>query len=128
MTTKGLSFLIALLLVACATTPPAVRRGDRDFIGREEIEQSDARNALDLVKVLRPQWLDTRGVSTFKQAAGEEGIVVYMDNARMGLPDSMGEISLASVRYLRFFNAAQATQRWGSGHLHGAILISTQEP
>jgi len=61
-----------------------------------------------------------------RRRPGVEGIVIYMDNARLGRPEELRRIALGSVQYLRFFSAPQATQRWGGGHLQGAILISTQ--
>jgi hypothetical protein len=100
--------------------------GDPDVITREEIEESTAVTAYDLVANLRPQWLRTRGISTLAQAAGAEDIVVYMNNARLGFPDAMRRVPLGAVQYLQFFTAREATHRWGAGHLHGAILISTQ--
>ena len=114
-------------LVSCGT--PGVRTaplGDPDVITRAEIEASQASTAFDIVQSLRSQWLITRGIVNLAQAAGREDIVVYMDNARLGDPGSMRRIPLASVQYLRFFDAREATLRWGGGHLHGAILISTQ--
>jgi len=112
---------------SCASAgAPASRHGDPAVITREEIEESTAATAYDLVLNLRPQWLRTRGISTLAQAAGEEDIVIYMDNARLGSRDAMRQVPLGAVQYLRFFTAREATQRWGAGHLHGAILISTQ--
>lgn len=100
--------------------------GDPDIILREEILDSNARSAYDLVRSVRPQWLQTRGITTVRQLAGEDGIQVYMDNARMGNVAAMRSVTLGSVEYLQFFTAPEATQRWGGGHLNGAILISTR--
>jgi len=100
--------------------------GDPDIITREEIEETTAANAYDLVLNSRPQWFRTRGLANLQQAAGEEDIVVYMNNARLGFRDAMRQVPLGAVQYLQFFTAREATQRWGAGHLHGAILISAQ--
>lgn len=122
-----------VLIAACAasgTRAPgqgSQPMGDPDFILREEIDESNARSAYDLVRNLRPQWLRTRGLTTLRQAAGQDGIKVYMDNARLQDLDAMRNVTLGSVEYLRFFSASEATQRWGGGHLNGAILISTRE-
>jgi hypothetical protein len=99
---------------------------DPDVITREEIDDSSARAAHDLVQTLRPQWLRTRGVTNVRQAAGGEGIAVYLDNARLEGVDAMRQVALGPVQYLRFFTAPEATLRWGGGHIHGAILISTE--
>ncbi len=116
------------LLVSCAAPGAggSSRRGDPSVITRDEIDASGATVAYDLVQSLRPQWIITRGLTNMAHAGGTDGIRVYMDNARLGLPASMREVTLGSVQYLRFFTATEATQRWGTGHLHGAILISTQ--
>jgi hypothetical protein len=128
---KVLVLLLTGLLAACASSGSrgSSPMGDPDVITREQIGgQGSARNAYDLVQSLRPQWLITRGLTTLRQAAGEEDVVVYMDNGRLGYRDELRRVPLGSVQYLRFFSASEATQRWGAGHLHGAILISTQRP
>ena len=121
--------LLMTLLLSCAA--PGAEGGrqfsDPDFIMRDEIDESgSSRTAWDLVNSIRPQWLFTRGISTLSQAVGAETIIIYMDNARLGTPDSMRGIPLGNVQYLQFFSAPEATLRWGGGHLQGAILISTQ--
>lgn len=125
---------VLFLLFGCASSGTAVpgagvgseRMSDPDFILRDEIVSSNANSAYALVRDRRPQWLQTRGLTTVRQAAGQDGIKVYMDNARLGDLDAMRGVGLASVEYLQFFTAREATQRWGAGHLNGAILISTQ--
>ncbi|MGD2044704.1 MAG: hypothetical protein PVJ80_00085 [Gemmatimonadota bacterium] len=127
--------LVAALLAACASssssTPggtPDEPRVDRNLITREEIDDSPgSRNAYELIQSLRPQWLITRGITNLRQAAGEEDVVVYMDNARLGYSNELRRVPLGAVRYLQFFDARRATQRWGQGHIHGAILISTSD-
>ena len=96
------------------------------MLTRDEIDDSSAGTAYELVRSLRPQWLRTRGLTNLAQAAGAESIVIYLDNARLGPPDNLRRVPLGAVQYLRFFTAPEATLRWGGGHLHGAILISTQ--
>ena len=125
---RGRIWPLLVLLAGCAssagTSQPGV--GDPGIITREQIEGNrGATNAYQLVSSLRPQWLVTRGLTNLRQAAGEEDIVIYMDNARLGYREAMRRVPLGSVQYLEFFSAREATQRWGGGHLHGAILIST---
>jgi hypothetical protein len=127
---RWLALVLPLLVTEMSSCASAGGRasqlGDPDVITREEIEKSTAATAYDLVLNLRPQWLRTRGISTLAQASGEEDIVVYMNNARLGSRDAMRRVPLGAVQYLQFFTAREATYRWGAGHLHGAILISTQ--
>jgi len=121
-----LTLLVTVVSSCRSAGAPASQLGDSDIITREEIEESTAATAYDLVLNLRPQWLRTRGISTLAQAAGEEDIIIYMNNARLGFRDAMRQVPLGAVQYLQFFSAREATHRWGAGHLHGAILISTQ--
>ncbi|NIP78513.1 MAG: hypothetical protein GWM90_04650 [Gemmatimonadetes bacterium] len=121
--------LIVLTVTACAAAAPGDRAPDRrHLISRAEIEESGARSAWELVESLRPQWLWKRGLQNLSEATGNETLVVYMDNARLGPPETLRRITLGSVRYLEYFDARRATHRWGSGHLQGAILVSTQDP
>ena len=118
--------LLTTLLVSCAAPGAQIAPlGDPDVLTRDEIDDSSARTAYELVQSLRPQWLITRGQRSLQQPA-EASIVIYLDNARLGAPDSMQGVALGAVRYLRFFSAPEATLRWGGGHVYGAILISTQ--
>lgn len=121
--------LLLLTALACSSVSAGDRaRGQRHLITRAEIEESGARTAFELVESLRPQWLWKRGLQNLNEAAGNETLVVYMDNARLGPPETLRRVTLGSVRYLQYFDARRATQRWGAGHLQGAILVSTRDP
>jgi hypothetical protein len=123
----------AILLLLTATACASVSRGDRTrdtrhFISRAEIDENSAQTAYDLVASLRPQWLWKRGLQNLSEATGNETLIVYMDNARLGPPETLRRVTLGSVRFIEYFDARRATQRWGTGHMQGAILVSTQDP
>lgn len=129
---RRLAIPLALVVGACASGSGGGGGespiGNTDIITREEIDRSSgSRDVMEVIQALRPQWLITRGITNLRQAAGEEDIVVYMDNARLGFRDALRRVPLGGVRYLEFFDARRATQRWGGGHIHGAILISTRD-
>ena len=120
---------IALLLLSSACAPNGVsanRVGARTVILEEEILDSGARNAYDLVQIRRPQWLRVRGNQSMTNPSPETP-TVYFDNTRMGGSDALRSISLAAVQSIRFLSAAQANLRWGVGNSHGAIVISTED-
>jgi hypothetical protein len=136
---------LLLLLAGCASggAGPGSERGDRSVIQRAEMETSTATNAYALIQSRRPNWLRTRGTQSFREQGqvrgqgereaasvvpGELTIVVYLDNAKLGSINELRGVALDNVRYIRFLDAAAATQRWGGGHTHGAILVSTVDP
>ncbi len=117
--------LALLLAVAAACAPTAAQptnapRTSTNRISAEEVQQSTASNAYELVQTMRPSWLRTRGT----QSINNEGtIMVYFDNIRMGGPEMLRSIPVSNIASLEFLDAASATQRWGTGHSHGAILV-----
>lgn len=126
--------LAGLFVGAGACAPPsssssaatvASQGGGRNFIGPEELRTAAAANALDLVRSLRPMWLNKRG----PQSLHYEGeIVVYLSTARMGGVQALSEISVASLTSLQFLDVAAANYRFGPGHPYGAIVVSTALP
>lgn len=129
------SIVMAALFVgvaACAPMSPsgsapvvAPAGGGRNFISEEEIRTAAAANALDLVRGLRPMWLNKRG----PQSLHYEGeIVVYLGTARLGGIQSLGELAVGTLTSLQFLDAAAANYRFGPGHPYGVILVSTALP
>jgi hypothetical protein len=118
--------------------PPqsAVRRP----ITTEEIDHSGVNtNVYDLVNSLRRTWLNVRGTDSFSEGpqsidlgsgrqvtvTGEPQLVIYLDNARLGTISQLRTLPVAGVIGVRYFDAAEATFRWGAGHTHGAIQVLT---
>lgn len=104
-----------------------------DVLTTAEIEASSASTVYELIEVSRPEWLRQRGPMTLRAAPNEDGagfsddeeIVVYLDHTRFGGVQELHNLSTTGITSLRFLDAAEATQRWGTGHTHGAIVIST---
>lgn len=118
--------LLAGMMIACSagTTPrkAAATRGSPNFITREMIENSDHRNAYDLVRALRPNWLSRRGAHSITQPQGD--VMVYYGSSRIGGTEALGTIDLQAIEYIEFLSASNATQRYGTNHTHGAIQIT----
>lgn len=101
---------------------PSVRH-DPNRITLEELESNaQLSNLHELVQRLRPGWLRGRGPDSFRQVTV---VKVYYDNTLLGGPDTLRNIRVDGVVSLRFFDASEATQRWGIGNTQGAILVST---
>jgi hypothetical protein len=121
-TMPALALAVAVAATACATTGEHQPTGNPNMLTSEQIEQSTATNAHDLVQNLRPRWLQVRGM----HGAPTGQTAVYLDGARFGEIDSLRRINTRSIGSMRFLNPTEATNRFGTGHGHGAILITTR--
>jgi hypothetical protein len=122
-----LSVLLLALAGACGS--PATEgaasapRPNPRVITTEQISAAPVSNAYELVQTLRPGWLRRRGAQSIHN---EGDIVVYYDQVRLGGPESLRSISVAGISRVEFIDAPTATQRWGTGHSHGVILVVTR--
>ena len=128
MRSSRLAALAVLLLAtaACASTSTAGRtsgRRDARVLSAEEIKASSASNLYDVIRSYRPEWLIKRGQTSINL---EGDIVVYVDNVALGGPESLKSIDVQSVQSARFLNASEAQMRYGVGHMHGAIVVTTR--
>jgi len=121
--------ITALSVGACASTnngaPPdkAVRTSQSpNVITQAEIEASGTSNALQAVQQLRPNFLVVRGNTS--RSSGDVGVVVYANGTRLGGTSTLSQISAQDVRRIEYLGASEATQRFGTGHTHGAILVT----
>lgn len=141
---RPLAPLVLLLLAACASNPQAgdTPRRVPDLITTAEIERTHSTDAFALVRVLRPNWLRARGgartialyvndrtprgSNTSTASMAEAQIPVYHNNVRLGGSAALRQITPTSVLSIRFMDASTATQRWGTGHPHGAIVVMSR--
>lgn len=135
VTTLGL-FLVA---AACASTGETRSGASSSVITQEEIADSHASNAHDLIQSLRPRWLNIRGQSTLGTTTSRspvdgadvttmvrQDIPVYLDGTRIGGIDTLRNLSTRELARMQRLSAGEATQRFGSGHPNGAILITSR--
>jgi hypothetical protein len=131
-TLLGVGALIAA--AACAssgTTTTTVAAGagarprkDPNVITAEELASRPALTARQAIEQLRPQFLRTRGTTTLGNASSTDMIWVYFDGTRMGGLDVLNNISVSEIREIRYLSPSEATNRWGTGHVQGAILVT----
>lgn len=138
MSTRSLLIISAAVLAtaACASSPAGSTaatqqssstqsraRGSRDVITEEELANLDVQNALDAVRRLRPSFLQTHGGQSTSVTLGPQDVVVYVDNTRMGGPSALAQIPIHEVKEIQYLNGTDATQRFGTGHGSGAIIV-----
>lgn len=121
----------AFVLGGCASsssgssaTQQSRPRTSRDVITADELATIDAQTALQAIQRLRPNFLQTRGGASMSINSGPVDIVVYVDQTRMGGPNSLSQIPVTEIKEIRYLNATDATQRYGTGHGAGAIVVT----
>ncbi len=114
-------------------------RMSRAPITAAEIEKSGLNgNVYDLIYSLRRTWLNLRGVDALTEGyetlrlegqditlAGKPRLAVYLDNARLESVDELRTLSIIGVTAVKYYEAGEATVRWGTGNTHGAIQVVT---
>jgi hypothetical protein len=117
-----------VLLPACAgpragegTSPAPVT--DRRVVRYPELQEAIAQNmgtVLQFVRSRRSEWLSS-------PLAGVRGQVqVWMDEQRLGGPETLRTIPLSAVTELRYLTPSEAQARFGLNNLGGVILVSTR--
>src|SRR5438874_1145056 len=119
------------------TNTAATPKANPDLITTGEIDSQPFRDAYDIVQMLRPTWFSKKsgssstrriGVSPSNSAIGA-GLLVYLDNARMGGVEALRQITPNAIESLRFMDAATATAMLpgiGSSVITGAIVAHSR--
>ena len=131
MRTVPFTLLIALTLAvgACASTSSGGTQNKSGNITLTEIEESGLTftDAYEIVRQFRPQWLIKRGRATIGGVSQTyDYVVIYVDDIRMGDPESLRAVSAQSVQEMQHYNMAQAQRLGPIGHPHGAIVVRTK--
>ena len=88
----------------------------------DEFEASPAHDAFAVVQQYRPQWLRSRGRTSFQDA--DAGLVqLYVNGSRWGEIERLREIPITEVIEIRYRNGQEATMRYGNNHAGGVIEV-----
>jgi len=117
--------LWATLSGACASSGSSAARGDSTRIVAAEMEGQTFRNAYEMIRTLRPHWLDARGNVSLSRP-GSSQPVVYLDGMEFRDPTVLRDVLAIDVLEVEYINASEATSRYGSDHTGGAILVTTR--
>ena len=129
-----LSIALTFIGVTFACTPSAntpkaasTPKVNPDLISTAEIDSQTFRDAYDVVQRLRPTWFTRKsgGTSARRLGTAGSGLVVYLDNSRMGGIEALRQLNTAAIGSLQFMDAAVATATLpglGSSVIAGAIV------
>ncbi len=119
--------VMALTLVASSacsssrpSSAPAPTHHSGSSITAEEISGTGTTNLYDAIQRLRPQWLTSTRV---RRGGSGDDLIVYLDSNRYGTMSSLRQLSVGGVQEIRYYGASEATNRYGTGHTGGAILV-----
>jgi len=93
-------------------------RRSRNVITYEELSQADVVDCSQAIQRLRPTWLQSR-------TGGLPG-VVKNGSPQMGGISALQGIPVHEVEEMRLLPAGDATTRFGTGYVSGAILVTTR--
>lgn len=119
---RGIVVMVSLVLGACASAGGTTRRHAPNTITREEIEDYRGENAYLLIQSLHSNWLRARGPQSLTLTSG---VAVYVDS--MEQPDgveSLKRLRPQEVQEITYLDSRAATNRFGTGHSNGAILVT----
>ena len=106
-------------------TRPA--RRDSNVILADELANAPQGDLFSAVQTLRPAFLQTRGASSFGIATAPEAIQVYVDGVHVGDVTMLRQYQARDIKEVRKLSAADATQKYGTGHSQGAILVTRRD-
>ena len=101
------------------------RQTDPSILTADELWNTSESNLYDFIRAKRPMWLRAQKPTTIRRDA-EGGTVVYLDNIRLGGLEMLRQFAPNSVMAVRYFSPSAAQARFGTGHLNGAIQMSSR--
>lgn len=121
------TLLVACLMVGCAGATTHSRGGQNAsaVLTREELAKTNSDNLYDAIAKLRPEWLTSRGPTSATDMT-PTSVDVYMNGNILGNADYLRQIRLLDVSEVRYWDAGQASARFGMGHPRGVIELSRQ--
>jgi hypothetical protein len=116
--------LVGMLLAGCATSASsrAPRGADANLLMAAEIEQSNVGTLHEAIQRLRPHFFFARGRTSMRGPDNPRPAVI-VDNVPQTSFESLKAISARDVQYVRFLSAPEATTRFGTGYMAGAIEV-----
>ena len=120
-----------VFLLGCGSGPPrdgGLSSFNRSLLTADEIQSSRSvgSSAYDLISQLRPEFLRSRGRASLQDMSPVTA-VIYVDDIRFGELDSLRKLGADQIYNVRYIGASDATTRFGTDHLGGAILINTKK-
>jgi hypothetical protein len=122
--------LLALpLSIALACSHPRLGPGgvyDSQVITEDEIVDSRASNAYEVIHKLRANFLTNRGETTLNRSASPYP-VVYVDDQEFGPMSTLSGIPASQISMIRLYRVSEANAKYGTHNMSGVIAITTRQ-
>ena len=120
-----LAIVFVVFAGACRTIESGGPSRDRNLITAEELMAVPHSSVFEAVRALRPRWMQARAGLSLTNPE-QQTARVYIDGQLRGELDEMWAILPGEVGEIRFMSASDATTRFGTNHIAGAIVITTR--
>jgi hypothetical protein len=125
--TRWIGLLVPVVLLGCAPHHVAPGAYDPNLITEDEIIDSHASNAYDVIHKLRANFLSYRGKISIYSPASVSMPTVYVDEQRYGDINILAAIPAEVIATIRLYRAWDATTRYGINNASGVIAITTRQ-
>ncbi|MFL5560407.1 MAG: hypothetical protein ACJ79K_02945 [Gemmatimonadaceae bacterium] len=122
-----IGLLVPIVLLGCATTRVAPGAYDPNLITEDEIVDSHAMNAYDVIHKLRANFLSYRGKISIYSSPSVSMPTVYVDEQRYGDIGLLSTIPAEVIATIRLYRAWDATTKYGINNASGVISITTRQ-
>jgi hypothetical protein len=125
------SFAVSACASSSASTPRATESSP-DRVTSAEIEAvTGATTAYDLVRRLRPRWLQSTGApaSIAGGRISSQVLLVYLDGNRLGSVEALRSLTSSGIKTMQYYDAVRAAtvlRDVGNEPISGAIVITTR--
>jgi hypothetical protein len=89
---------------------------------QEELATTNSGNLYDAISKLRPEWLTSRGPTSATDPT-PAAAHVFMNGSLLGDVGYLRQVPLLDVSAVRYWDAGQASARFGMGHPRGVIEL-----
>lgn len=124
-----LALLIVAALLGCASAPASgPGRPSPQIITQQEIVDFGPGSAYDVIHRLRPNFLVSRGATTFGNAQKTSPYPnIYLDGIPYGDITTLKNLDAAQIGEIRMYSASDAQLKFGLGNSAGVIGITTRK-
>ena len=114
----------ASLLTACASAGTSGGGGtSRNVVTQAQLAATNSETIYDAINKLHPEWLSSRGPTSVTDATPTLASV-YLNGTMLGKADVLRDLRLLDVSEVRYWDAGQASARFGMGHPRGVIELT----